>query len=109
MTEIRTATMNQVQHTPGPWQVQPGVYDTNPETACEFPRGPEVIATPGTVAYCNLYGEADANLIAAAPDMLAALRAIENYCGMYTNPMHDDALADQIRAAIAKATGEALS
>lgn len=65
--------------TPGPWHVQPGVYDSNPETATEFPHGPEVTVGDGTVAYCQMYGEADAHMIAAArtliPELAAALDA----------------------------------
>lgn len=62
------------RHTPGPWTIRAGVYDTNPETACEFPHGPEIFAANDEpIAWCQIHGEANARLIAATPDMLAEL------------------------------------
>lgn len=62
---------------PTPWRIQPGVYDTNPETACEFPHGPEIFAADGSsIASCNMFTEEESTLMAAAPFLLAALQKI---------------------------------
>jgi len=66
------------QHTPGPWAVKKGAYGA-------LHVGPATLAHPGKEAaqYAAERGQdllaqlaADAALIAAAPDMLAALQAI---------------------------------
>lgn len=82
-------------HTPGPWrywrQRRPGSEDT-----CTFRniRGEEILrAVTVTIT------EADARLIAAAPDMLAALQAVIAVADRATDEF------DRARAAIAKATG----
>ncbi len=65
--------------TPGSWKVIPGIYDTNPETASEFPRGPEIIADDdASIASVHMHGEDDAVLIASAPDLLTACKAQHN-------------------------------
>ncbi len=50
-------------------------------------------------------GKANARLIAAAPDLLAALEDMTERMSLYSGG-HDDALVTQARAAIAKATGQ---
>ena len=80
------------QHTPGPW----------------FPyKRPEPIgyaeyeihwSTDGECVAEVVHGEGNANLLAAAPDMLAALRVAEEAVG-------DLKSLEIVRAAIAKATG----
>ena len=108
-------------HTPGPWEIKLSRDDEG--TLCH-------IGTPDKIARCgqhvcqiNGWGfdydadkeqQANARLIAAAPDMLEALEeAIK--CGMVPSSSVKDggaarhsrqvAVADMIRAAIAKATG----
>jgi hypothetical protein len=79
-------------HTPGPWTVSE-------------PTGAYIQSAAGGIAALT-YGarEADARLIAAAPDMLAALyKAQVSLCGAF-NPRDRQALA-AINDAIAKATG----
>lgn len=92
------------KHTAGPWrfwtQRRPGKEDT-----CTFQNldGVEVLrAVTVTIT------EADARLIAAAPDLLAALQTAEMAMLGYTvrNAVLVKALAD-VRAAIVKATGAA--
>ena len=85
-------------HTPGPWHQEAntqecddrgGFFVCHPETVCE------------DTAICMVEEEADANLIAAAPDMLEALENIENDDGSIPAGIWD--LAEK---AIAKAKGQ---
>lgn len=83
--------------TPGPWRVaessEPMAEDG---TVCESPNGWEI--RPG--GHQKLGSEAaDLRLIAAAPDLLAALAQAHQYVPP-SSPVHR-----QIMAAIAKATG----
>lgn len=94
-------------HTPGPWRVTrdhtPGQLGVN-----------ERIRDKHNWVICNLHVNADANgrLIAAAPDMLAALQGIEHTIHKLdgktghhaTNAFYD--ILQEARAAIAKAQGE---
>jgi hypothetical protein len=85
-------------HTPGPWT--------------KFSNSPESDAIPSVmaqqqngkglfyVAQCNV--DADARLIASAPDLLAALQAIVDKKGNKWHPT--DPLLQAARAAIEKAT-----
>lgn len=50
--------------------------------------------------------KADAHLMAAAPELLAALEAYITDCGDWAAIMPSDARVEQFRAAIAKAKGE---
>lgn len=84
-------------HTPGPW--------------CALNAGLVVAAGDVKVAQAdraNAYTEANARLIAAAPDLLAALKAILNVDNPpVTDPGHVDfpRAMELARAAIAKAEG----
>ena len=103
-----------MSHTPGPWQAVP--HDIGGQQRWFIQFGPQNLATIASVnsccmTYCN--AENDARLIAAAPDLLAALEALLTaeiiYTGAITetlekSQMHDD-LAIPARAAIKKATG----
>jgi len=89
--------------TPGPWQIWPGNISSvsvrgGPNAfavcACRL-KGPDGRTTGDTIRE----GKADARLIAAAPDMLEALRVIA------LHPYSDPALIKIARAAIAKAEG----
>ena len=96
--------MNNTQHTPGPWRVEgilthrvkPGHIISHGLN--EYRDGPEgyVCDTLGTTY-------ADALLIAAAPELLAALQALLPYVAGTDSFAAEEALA---RAAIAKATGQ---
>ena len=94
------------QHTPGPWNVQRNVVNyRSGRTALEIRgAGDDLIATlPG----CDR-DAVNARLIAAAPDLLEALKKIANldYRGTnYTENILVDAIA-VARAAIAKAEGQ---
>ena len=82
-------------HTPGPWTAE-CVGDTggyNPEEVWE------VVALNGFLRVSEGLSAADARLVAAAPDLLADLRAASNYIDTLGG------VSKSYRAAIAKATG----
>lgn len=116
--------LKQVQHTPGPWDVSIGPPDhlTKAPRAIKtrIVRGPLGIGEGiiATVEY-SVYGaknadeaEANAALISAAPDLLAALKALEDAVCKDMDNKFDDAESyacieqlEMTRAAIAKAEG----
>ena len=80
-------------HTPGPWH-----YETGDDGA--------VVYTGFTIAKIPIDGsdwQSNAHLIAAAPDLLAALEAALTAVEYYHEHEGCDAMLDQARAAIAKA------
>ena len=87
-----------MSHTPGPWLAIP--------TTCGNPRKPytvrmDVVTTSGEWNPAFVAGDmlpADAHLIAAAPDLLAALERL-------AHPMADDEDLDYAREVITKAKG----
>lgn len=102
---------NQPKHTPGPWRANQPRYILGLKTQGQW----YIHAKDCTVA-CSLDGdrEANARLIAAAPELLAALQAYEPFLPKSTASEGGAAAysaqvkaADVVRAAIAKATGEA--
>lgn len=100
------------QHTPGPWSVT----NNNWETSTVYGRDGETIAacqinsivTEDTQYEFEAIKEANARLIAAAPELLEAL---EHLLKVRTRegvkPQSRDAAEAKSRAAIAKATGAA--
>ena len=85
------------EHTPGPW-----VWQIERMALHALPNGPnqwgmDICWIDRTMAF----SKADAALIAAAPDLLAALKEVVRI----SDRKHD--AWDTARAAIAKATGEA--
>ncbi len=113
-----------MSYTPGPWEVELNdrgepvaiVRPTgDPSAACVCPECTKTGRTWDGRTYYNLvttdshvYGPTlqDARLMAAAPDMLSALKEAEDkvhreYCGADCDPV-----CDQIRAAINKAEGK---
>ncbi len=95
-------------HTPGPWEFGPGYKPGDTRFDLFAPGGRQVIAQ---ASYENMWlatydaatDAANARLIASAPDLLEACRA-----GLYVAEAEGaNATAALIRAAIAKATGEA--
>jgi len=99
------------KHTPGPWRVS---HDSPMIFGAE--RGPGMeplgfVYGPTAFPERSEYGQramADARLIAAAPEMLAALQHIMRCIGTGTATIHwDSSTWHQIDAAIAKATGGA--
>lgn len=87
-------------HTPGPWHVTPigserYVEANGPELICDMQRND--CENPEQVARCD----ANARLISAAPELLAACKAFLTKAGSVERRME---IHDQARAAIAKAT-----
>ncbi len=120
-------------HTPGPWEWQPSTSDDWDN------HGPMLISAPLNKPWREFWGldgmergknhrnappsptitsgspwlsDADARLIAAAPDMLAALKALDKIGPKTTPPAHATIAArnweifQRARAAIAKAEGK---
>ena len=100
--------MSNSKHTPGPWSIY---FNSRDDLVIRkmFTDGQE----SHSIARCHS-GAANALLIAAAPDMLAALQgyvdAFEHHLITNTNGARDfdftGHIAAQARAAIAKATGD---
>jgi hypothetical protein len=80
--------MSENKHTPGPWSVCAGDASW--------------VSLPGVVKPINCGNKANARLIAAAPDMLAALQDCAAVVAVHA-PWHDLLLA-RTHAAITKAT-----
>lgn len=110
-----------MKRTPGPWDIEP--YDEHGGYDCMYGA---IRVGPVTLDGCD-YGQlscdpiepaaleqmqGDARLISAAPDLLAALRALEPYFDAlvcYASSMDEhnpNRLVVDARAAIAKAEGE---
>jgi cytochrome P450 len=90
------------KHTPGPWSVssRDHVYYVTSDDEMDVCR--VYGANEFSNAEQTANAEADAAMIAAAPDMLAALRALVN--GAFATALASSAV-EQARAAIAKAEG----
>jgi hypothetical protein len=93
------------KHTPGPWQV---THNSQGETFVDFTG-----ETGGLFAVARVYAtggnqEADARLIAAAPDLLVALRALRDWCNENINgvPLIYGQIMEQADAAIERATDD---
>lgn len=83
-------------HTPGPWHVR--LRNGPGHITAEVCYGSD-----GECVTDGIYEVADAHLIAAAPDLLAALLEIKDQAGLVWN----DDVFESARAAIAKANGGA--
>ena len=90
------------KHTPGPWTVGDPPYG---HTEIEGGDPPYLLAV-ATRYWGQEVAHANARLIAAAPDLLEALQAYDAWADK-TPPADKElkALREQMRAAIAKATG----
>ena len=107
----------EAKHTPGPWSYRPAKYDDWGFVRAEPPTGETLghlvaVAKDSTVRFEDYDAhrangtdpfEANGRLIAAAPDMLEALRAVHN-CGNGGAKLSRTA-SDMTRRAIAKAEG----
>lgn len=88
------------KHTPGPWRFTSRPHDGN---YMRIHCSSDPNEGDNLRGYC---GEANARLIAAAPDLLEACKAMLACC--YDLERNDETIAavETTRAAIAKATGE---
>ena len=102
------------KHTPGPWYARPFTLQVVDKKIWFDDDGSRHGETPNMVIECQR--AADTHLIAAAPEMLSALKAVLpildrafEYDGNVFGIKHNDAVdADElIRAAISKAEGGA--
>ena len=97
----------QTKHTPGPWHI--GVRTFHAGRDVYGPKG-EPVAVADDAITATPEAEANARLIAAAPDLLAALEAL-TACASMSGPAGTTAYLisnermQAARAAIAKATG----
>lgn len=115
--------MTKAKHSPGPWAVHPDFARVIPAEHVNRPIGahedPEIDRERYAQEICAMHWpdnnrniaevRANASLIAAAPDMLAALQAAMLLLREYDFPgahPHRKAIYDQAKAAIAKAAGE---
>lgn len=103
----------ETKHTPGPWTV---VKNGNSKSLVRYSDGENVtyVAQCNDMQFCPEHGtvEANARLIAAAPELLAALENLFEHCAMMhkhwgeaSNAKEAEAAIQAGRAAIAKATG----
>lgn len=86
-----------MSHTPGPWEI--ATYEFQSGTICYYLAGP----------VSQSESDANAHLIAAAPDLLVALKEAVRSCGcslaQRESGHHVDCFAPDALAAIAKAEG----
>ncbi len=90
-----------IKHTPGPWHAAEDTYPVGDRNFIGIGNGAVHIGYASVTA-CVRLAEArtNARLIAAAPELLAACRAVFN------DPYTTCACADRVRQAIAKAEGQ---
>ena len=89
--------MKTTQHTPGPWRIAPDMHGIGNNLVAGV-----IDATGYAIANCGSSGNANARLIAAAPDLLAALQDLVSSCAIWAPTVVDTYKAKQ---SIAKATG----
>lgn len=98
----RSKQQQQAKHTPGPWQA----------VALAVRWAVTTTAKPRTFNICIINNdrdeqEANARLIAAAPELLAALKAARPHIGVGYSAVQRHAITSQVDAAIAKTTDNA--
>ena len=87
-------------HTPGPWVVHPTAHHPAVRSVGTSDTGPRRICTVGSMNG-NPVDKKNARLIAAAPELLAALQFVMAASGEQLSTAFE-----QAQAAIAKATGD---
>lgn len=89
------------KHTPGPWRADVGCYTVRADA---LPLSAATGLDSGAVAVA-VQSIHDARLIAAAPELLAALEGVESHnAALKPEYKLSESLMRQVRAAIAKAT-----
>jgi len=100
--------MSEARWTKGDWSVLPGIRCGYGVDACDGNAVREVACfQDGECRYGSIHEEADANLIAASPDMAEALqRLLDSYIAVTDGDPDIDPDVIRARAALAKARGE---
>jgi len=99
--------MERTQHTPGPWRVDNKAFggsEVGAELVIYSSRG--IVAMACTIHEGLVNAEANARLIAAAPDLLAALEALYDQEDWNNEDVPANSPIGMAAAAIAKAKGE---
>jgi len=112
MTDLRVGRIEQLTHTPGPWRISTlDARTVGPERDLTA-HGTTVtqLQAVARVTERGIESDANARLIAAAPELLAALKAIvavlqKEAPGTRLNHHSYDTIGAQAHAAIAKAEG----
>jgi hypothetical protein len=93
-------------HTPGPWTLTREQWDTMGDAPRLFVRAHQGGTHP-LIVHLDERDEGNANLITAAPELLAALKAMAKWGDEMCFPMggKDDGPWESVDAAIAKAEG----
>lgn len=107
-------TLPSPSHTPGPWQLSRALrnnarhdwYGYTTDWRVYGPNGQPVISARGIARPTSQNGEANARLIAAAPDLLAELVILVRDMPRIDPSLVDKPAMIRSRAAIAKATGQ---
>jgi hypothetical protein len=107
--DTRDSTAGQSQHTPGPWQIFPNPSPLGLIVGRFGEAAQEAVCDVYASADGGIRGNADAALIAAAPDLLEALKGLLADIGGGTKTCgHDFACicaGDKARGAINRAEG----
>jgi hypothetical protein len=93
------------KHTPGPWLISERVKTARLDNALMVRPADHHNYEYGATAIIAT-SEADARLVAAAPELLAALRAMLACCYDIERDIETEDAVEAARAAIAKATGK---
>ena len=92
------------KYTQGPWWVDKNMAETDYLICCDISdRNRGYVAS---LAVTNQDALSNAQLISAAPDLLAALKIILEYPYGDASPLEDPLVMERARAAIRKAEGE---
>jgi hypothetical protein len=99
-------TQTKTVHSPGPWKAEK-CFGGDGFDYVIFSGGSMIASTMGTEYINEETDIANANLMAAAPEMLEALERALPCCWLMATSGHADAVAihEQVRAAIQKARG----
>jgi hypothetical protein len=103
--------MSAPKNTPGPWQiVMAGDGPAKPVIADDNFASLLTVVHEDGIKFAAVYNEADARLIAAAPELLEALIVCESNISSLLASNHPKVFGEWlavVRAAIARATGDA--
>ncbi len=96
--------MSKAEHTPGPWQCHSGMVWSGPLDSDQYATVPIARMDRDTPATAPTERDANARLIAAAPDLLAAAKLV--LASIWGPEWERKRVETTLRTAIAKAKGE---